>query len=255
MADYSAFTWVNDDGTGTTGTAINATRMNAIEAGIDDAAEHNKTGTAASRPAAASGNKNWIYYATDTAVTSISDGSTWATIASPVSTAIVSSLPGSPADGDVCYYQNSDMATAGVVWQLRYRSGGGTYKWEFIGGGPLSATIATSEATTSTSYTNLTTTGPSVTAPLAGDYKLMISVRASNNNLDSIYMSYGIAGAGALDVDAISTFAGSNATLNLEYTKVRTAAASDAFVAKYKTASGTSTFLNRTIALLPFHVG
>ena len=58
-------------------------------------------------------------------------------------TDIVSALPGSPFDGQEIYYQNAAMATAGTVWHLRYRSGGGTYKWEFLGGPPIIATNGT----------------------------------------------------------------------------------------------------------------
>jgi len=77
MADYTKTTWVSDDGTGTTGTALSATNLNAMESGIQDAAQHNKTGTLASRAAAASGNKGWCYHCTDTGGFAISDGSAW----------------------------------------------------------------------------------------------------------------------------------------------------------------------------------
>lgn len=80
MADYSRTTWVDDDGTYLVGTAITAARMNAIEYGIEDAAEHNQAGNLSSRPAAASGNKNWLYFATDTGQLFRSDGSAWSEI-------------------------------------------------------------------------------------------------------------------------------------------------------------------------------
>ena len=52
-------------------------------------------------------------------------------------TAPVSALPGSPVDGQEIYYQDAAMATAGIVWHLRYRLAGGTYKWGLVGGAPL----------------------------------------------------------------------------------------------------------------------
>jgi hypothetical protein len=80
VADYNPTTWVDDDGSGTVGTPFTAARMNQIEAGIDDAAEHNKRGTLASRPAAAAANKNWLWTDSATGQTYYSDGSTWTRI-------------------------------------------------------------------------------------------------------------------------------------------------------------------------------
>lgn len=82
MADYTKTTWVDDDGSGTAGTALNATRLNNIETGVQDAAQHNKSGTLASRPAAAPANKGWLWYATDAATLSVSDGSSWLAVTS-----------------------------------------------------------------------------------------------------------------------------------------------------------------------------
>lgn len=94
------------------------------------------------------------------------------TTSGPIPPTYVTSLPGSPYDGQVVYYQSAAMATLGVVWQLRYRAtASGSYKWEFIGGSPLNDFIFTSEATSSATYVDLATVGPSVTIPLAGDYE------------------------------------------------------------------------------------
>ena len=75
---------------------------------------------------------------------------------------LVTALPGSPFDGQEIYFQNAGMATDGIVWHLRYRSGGGTYKWEFLGGGIWTKTITTSESWNTTSFSDLTTVGPSI---------------------------------------------------------------------------------------------
>lgn len=82
MADYTKTAWINDDGSGTVGTLITAERLNNIESGVQDAAQHNKSGTLATRPAAAAENKGWLWYATDTGTFAMSDGSSW--LASPV---------------------------------------------------------------------------------------------------------------------------------------------------------------------------
>lgn len=90
--DYTTQTWVDDDGSGAVGTVFTAARMDHIEAGVDDAAEHHKTGLDSAKPAAAAGNKNWRYYATDTRIEYQSDGVTWV----PLNMA-----PAGPAGGDL----------------------------------------------------------------------------------------------------------------------------------------------------------
>lgn len=86
-------------------------------------------------------------------------------------TPVVSSLPGSPVNSQIVYYQSSGMATDGIVWLFKYRPGSGsTHKWEFAGGPPWVKEVDTAETLNSTTYTDLATAGPSVTLPLAGDY-------------------------------------------------------------------------------------
>jgi hypothetical protein len=79
MADYSPLTWVDDDGSGTVGTAVTAARMNNIEQGIEDAAEHQYAGVLADRPAANAASKNHIYLATDVdgGTAYLCDGDSW----------------------------------------------------------------------------------------------------------------------------------------------------------------------------------
>jgi hypothetical protein len=85
--------------------------------------------------------------------------------------ALVSSLPGSPADGQEVYYLAN--AANGVVWHLRYRAAAsGSYKWEFIGGGLMAATVDTAEAKAVAAFSDLATPGPTVTVPLAGNYEV-----------------------------------------------------------------------------------
>jgi hypothetical protein len=84
VADYSPTTWVDDDGSGTVGTPFTAARMNGLEAGVKDAAQDSKQrGAVASRPAAAAGNKNWIWTDSTTGQMSYSTGSAWVDIGQP----------------------------------------------------------------------------------------------------------------------------------------------------------------------------
>lgn len=82
----------------------------------------------------------------------------------------VTTLPTSPIDGTEVYYQAD--ATNGVIWHLRYRAASASaYKWEFVGGGDLSASVVTDQSLAAGSgWQDLATVGPSITAPLAGDY-------------------------------------------------------------------------------------
>lgn len=90
-------------------------------------------------------------------------------------TGVVTSLPGSPVDGQVI-----DLlvdAANGVVWRFRYRAAAtGAYKWEFVGGPPRSANWYgnVGQVLSATAYQAYTVPGSptSLTIPLAGDYQI-----------------------------------------------------------------------------------
>jgi hypothetical protein len=87
VADYATQTFVDDDGSATTGTVLTKAIMDHIEAGIADAASHHRIGLFASMPAAAAANKNWLWIATDTDGSGglyLSDGSTWSKVLTPI---------------------------------------------------------------------------------------------------------------------------------------------------------------------------
>lgn len=93
-------------------------------------------------------------------------------------TVVVSDTPpATPTDGDL-WCLPADAAN-GVNWTFRYNAASSSpYKWEFIGGSPLSASIPTAEnipANTAPTV-DLTTIGPSVTLPRAGDYDFLYSL-------------------------------------------------------------------------------
>lgn len=80
MADYTVQIYVDESGAGD-GTTFTKAIMDHIEAGIKDAAEHNRIGTFAGMPPASAANKNWLYIvtdATDKAGLYRSDGAAWA---------------------------------------------------------------------------------------------------------------------------------------------------------------------------------
>lgn len=91
--------------------------------------------------------------------------------------AVVTSLPSSPVNGQVIHYLAD--ATLGIVWQLRYRQASSSaYKWEFIGGGPLSGTI---DGSWTLSTGTATDPALSTLIPLAGDYAVGYGVTANHS--------------------------------------------------------------------------
>ena len=88
---------------------------------------------------------------------------------------VVTSLPGSPYDGQRIYFL-ADAAN-GIVWHLRYRaSSPNPQKWESLGGSALYAaqTAASSQITANVATSTPMTGSPSLTIPLAGAYDLLM---------------------------------------------------------------------------------
>jgi hypothetical protein len=168
----------------------------------------------------------------------------------------VTSLPGSPQDGQIVAYKAD--ATAGVIWLFRYRAGSASaHKWEFIGGSPLYAVVDTDEALVNgAAYVNLTTVGPSVTAPLAGEYMVREGalIYQTAGAVASSFMSYSVGATGAVDADALQF---QPSLVNEVYHNSRESrktgvAAADAFTAKYKgTAAITVHWARRHLSITP----
>lgn len=175
---------------------------------------------------------------------------------------VVSSLPGSPSDGDEVYYQNAAMATAGIMWHLRYRSAAsGSYKWEVIGAEALMAEVAPQESYGSgvTSYGNLATAGPAITLPLAGDYIVEIGCIAYHDTTArAAWMSYQIGGTGASDNDGTYVYAGATNTVYVPTfrPRMKTGLGAVTLTAKYRSdGSGIGTYAHRWIRATPVRVG
>jgi hypothetical protein len=79
-------------------------------------------------------------------------------------------LPASPVNGQEAILVDSTTNPA-YQWRFRYNAGSSSaYKWEYVGGSDAYALVTTSESTTSTGWIDLTTVGPRVVVPRAGDY-------------------------------------------------------------------------------------
>jgi len=123
----------------------------------------------------------------------------------------------------------------------------------------LSADVATSETTTSTSYTNLATTGPAVT-PIPGvTQDQLISVGATaqfsvNVGANVAYMAPSISAATALDKDGAAAVANasisSGAKANFE-TLAASVPSGSVHTSKYRVTGGTGGFDNRRAWAVP----
>lgn len=166
--------------------------------------------------------------------------------------------------GDLIYGTGADavtrlgIGTAGQV--LKVNSGATAPEWGAAGGSITSAAarVETDQDTTSTSYTDLTTSGPAVTLTTGTKVLVIIGCFHYADTTDKYaYASYAISGAttsAASDDFAVSTRM-INAAFNASaasVASVRTVTAgSNTFTMKYKTTTGANAhFINRQIIVI-----
>ena len=139
------------------------------------------------------------------------------------------------AEGQLCYLESTN-----VVQQYN-----GT-AWETVGPGQKIAAdyIATSQATTSTSYTDLATAGPAVTLTTGTSAYVKIQTLGADSVSNRQFMSFAVSGATTLAAGAtyeIAPTQASNTTpLTLEFVVTGLTAGSNTFTAKYKSLDGNS---------------
>lgn len=132
-------------------------------------------------------------------------------------------------------------------------------KWAAASGGsPASATatVATSQSTTSQTYTDLTTSGPAVTLT-TGTKVLVIVTGMLEVDADGTwsYMDYAVSGAttrSASDTTALIIRRGSARVVSRmsSASRITVTAGSNTFTAKYKNNAGTSYFADRDILVI-----
>lgn len=161
---------------------------------------------------------------------------------------ILTTLPATgPHEGFQVVY---DTGTAGVRWSLVYdTSDGTTYPWLYVGGAALRATnTGTSMTTTSTAaYVDLSTVGPTLTAPLAGEYEVEAWAQAQNDTAAALgTMALKIGAAATSDTNAVRGQApAANYDISISvYSQVIAAAAADVLKMQFKVNAGTLTVNN-----------
>lgn len=166
---------------------------------------------------------------------------------------LITDLPNIVLDGDIVSFVADDAR--GIVWRLRYQDGGGDYPWSLIGGAPLVADVVTDQGTSGTSYGDLTTAGPSVTVPLAGDYTIAFGAHSYSSGAGTNYVSPYL-GAAATDGNAsqVDFTAGSKLACQVRTLPSTTLKAGDLVNLQYKVASGSGQFRNRWLTVMPIRV-
>lgn len=116
-----------------------------------------------------------------------------------------------------------------------------------------------SESTTSTSYTDLTTAGPTVTVTTGTRAIVIVSAEMNNSSAgNTCFMSYAVSGSStisAFDSNAVM-FESDPASQIIVASRVSLesglTAGSNTFTSKYRVAGGTGIFDNREIIVIPF---
>lgn len=171
---------------------------------------------------------------------------------------IVNALPTGALYGDTCVYIAANNTNGGVYWNLIY-DGQGSFPWKVVGGPPLWSEVVTAESRTTASYGALTTAGPSITVPLAGDYDVSVGSMVEMSTAGHIgFMSYDIGATGAVDADGLETIsrsANEEWPPGIRKRRKTSLAASTALVAKYKPDGTAVTWEMRTMEAKPIRVG
>lgn len=128
--------------------------------------------------------------------------------------------------------------------------------------GASTAAVATSQTTTSSSYADLGTVGPTVTATIGANGLALVVVHGwTTGTIATANQFIGFAISGATTVAASDQFAaehrisdtatGYNNQLSATFLVTGLTPGSNTFTSKYKTNAGTATFFDRKITVIP----
>lgn len=162
-------------------------------------------------------------------------------------------FPGSPSDGDLALIVDSTSAPT-YSWMFRYDSGiSGNNKWQCIGGAPKRAYVGTDQASSSTSYTDLATVGPSVTVPSPGVYQVVYGCALRNSAVNGTRMAMKF-GASAVTEDGL-IYSDVAAYRSLASTSQESIAAGNLLIkAQYRVDAGDGNWQKRWITVVPIAV-
>lgn len=116
-----------------------------------------------------------------------------------------------------------------------------------------SANVATSQNTTSTTYTDLATAGPAVTLTTGTEALVIISNTSYNATANYSLMTFAISGAStvaASDTNAIRMYGAGDTSICRTIKITGLTAGSNTFTAKYRAGASTAVFYNRDITVM-----
>lgn len=122
----------------------------------------------------------------------------------------------------------------------------------------IGATVATSQTTTSTSFADLATVGPTATLTTGANAIVTLTANFTNTGTNNqCIMAYAISGATTLAATSATSASFytqtslNSAQLSATYLQTGLTAGSNTFTAKYAVNSGTGTFAFRNIIVMP----
>lgn len=118
---------------------------------------------------------------------------------------------------------------------------------------PTAALVSTSETTTSSSYTDLATIGPTVTVTTGTRALVALYASILNSGNNNTFMSVDLSGAtvlAAADAFAIAQFSSAGGRIG-SLILFNMSPGSTTFTGKYRTAAGTATFADRRMLVIP----
>lgn len=123
---------------------------------------------------------------------------------------------------------------------------------------PATASVATSQSTASTTYTDLTTVGPSLTAT-TGTIAIVLFAAAMANNVSNSLTCASVAVSGASSVAANDAWsaqldgnqAGNFSRIGMAHVFTGLTQGSNTFTMKYRAGSNTGSYQNREINVIP----
>src|SRR5215831_2481900 len=166
-------------------------------------------------------------------------------------------LPASPVSGQIAVLVDSTTNPT-YQWMFRYNaSSSSAYKWECIGGSRVLSEVLAQEAIVNSGFGGLTTPGPQIVVPRAGEYEM--NYGASTNMAGSQYgiLTLKLCGNAIAASEHVYMYPpASPAEISVSRTIKRTLLASDTVLMQYSSSSGTITanFRNRFLALRPVRV-
>jgi hypothetical protein len=171
-------------------------------------------------------------------------------------------LPANGQDGQVV--DAIVDSSNGIVWRFRYRESASVpYQWEFVGGPPLRAEVLTNQSLSGTNaWSDLSTVGPSITAPFSGDYDFTFGCQqntytnANNVAISGIWNITKNAQSGLTMTVLTDNTAGNTNLTDTQSTRITAISANDVMRLRYQLSGNTGpvSFANRFLTILPVRV-